>query len=344
MHGVTRVGAVVVPLVVPVPARRQVRRRLVRVVLDLDGRVLVLRVAVEVRADQLAVPRPVVLGVGRRVDARVPAAVLDVALERGLLVVVEDVARRGQPHDGVVLREVLVRERSCVLGRGHLEVVLLAELLDRRDARGDRPVPEPGGLAEDEHVERCGVGGGGDRSRRSDAPGGGGRRGRHRRRDGQGRAIAAAAAAATVRLMASDPPSTFLTRSPRRDGESVLRSAGCRHRPAAVPGFRPTILIARRTKCAPSLRARPPFLRSGSGRPRCAATADTVGPVSGSASAPRADRTRYYGWTQPPDAALRSTASSTRWTTRPSAKVGAGCVPAAMPSTRSTTWCVKACS
>ena len=54
------------------------------------------RVVAEVRAHQLAVPRPRVLGVGRRVDARVAAAGADVALERRLLGVVEHVARRRQ--------------------------------------------------------------------------------------------------------------------------------------------------------------------------------------------------------------------------------------------------------
>ena len=58
----------------------------VRRVLDLDGRGRgARRVVVEVGADEVAVPGPVVLGVGGRVDAGVAAAGLDVALERGLL-------------------------------------------------------------------------------------------------------------------------------------------------------------------------------------------------------------------------------------------------------------------
>ena len=58
---------------------------------------------VELRAGELAVPRPVVLGVGGGVDADPAAARLDVALERVLLRVVEDVAGRAQEDDGAVL-------------------------------------------------------------------------------------------------------------------------------------------------------------------------------------------------------------------------------------------------
>ena len=67
------------------PARRQPGRRRVRRVLDLHGGRLVGRVGGEVGADEIAVPGPVVLGVGRRVHAGVAAAGADVALERGLL-------------------------------------------------------------------------------------------------------------------------------------------------------------------------------------------------------------------------------------------------------------------
>ena len=90
------------------------------------------RVAAEVAADQLAVPGPRVLRVGRGVDAGEAAAALDVALERLLLGDVEDVTGRREEGDDVVLREVRVGERGGVLGRGDGEVVGGAELLDRR--------------------------------------------------------------------------------------------------------------------------------------------------------------------------------------------------------------------
>jgi hypothetical protein len=91
------------------------------------------------------------------VDARVAAPALDVALERGLLVVVEDVARGRQPDHDVVLPEVRVGEGRAVLGRVDGEAVLGAQPLDRGDAGPDRAVAEACGLAEDEGLERVGL-------------------------------------------------------------------------------------------------------------------------------------------------------------------------------------------
>ncbi len=71
----------------------------------------------EVRADELAVPRPVVLRVGGRVDADVPAAAAHVALERLLLGAVEHIAGREQEDHRVVARQPRVGERGAVLGR-----------------------------------------------------------------------------------------------------------------------------------------------------------------------------------------------------------------------------------
>ena len=60
-----------------------------------------------------AVPGPPVLGVRRRVHAHEPASCLDVALERGLLRVVRDVAGREQEHHRPVLPEVRVGEGAA---------------------------------------------------------------------------------------------------------------------------------------------------------------------------------------------------------------------------------------
>ena len=71
------------------------------------------RMVAEVRAHQLAVPGPRVLGVGRGVDAHVAAATLDVALERRLLGVVERVARgREEDHGVVVGQDGVVEDRG----------------------------------------------------------------------------------------------------------------------------------------------------------------------------------------------------------------------------------------
>ena len=72
----------VVPLVEALPCVAEVSRGLVPVVLDQQRRILRFRVAEEVRADEPAVPGPVVLRVGRRMDPDVATAVADVLLER----------------------------------------------------------------------------------------------------------------------------------------------------------------------------------------------------------------------------------------------------------------------
>ena len=122
--------------------------------LDVDAGLLDVGVAEEVGAHQRAVERPVVLRVGRRMDADVPAAGADPGLERGLLVVVEHVTRRQQKHHHLESRQVVGRKLRRILGRlgdvsaGRLQVHQLC------DRGRDRFVPEPRGAAEQQHVER----------------------------------------------------------------------------------------------------------------------------------------------------------------------------------------------
>ena len=113
----------------------------------------------EVRAHQIAVPIPLVFGVGRGVDPHVAVAGGDVVLERVLLLGCQDIARGREEHDRVVLGEIRRRERGRILGGVDLEAVGRADLLNRRDAGRDRVVTERGRLGEHEHVlERCGGG------------------------------------------------------------------------------------------------------------------------------------------------------------------------------------------
>src|SRR5690606_8478853 len=148
----TRVGAVVVPLVGALPGVVQVGGGRVVVVLDAHGGLLDGRVRVEVRADEAAVELPVVLGVGGGVDAHVAAAVLDVALERLLLVGVQDVTGGGQEGHRVVLGEVGGGELAGLLGRVDGDAGRAAEFLQRGDALRDGVVAEAGGLGEDQDL------------------------------------------------------------------------------------------------------------------------------------------------------------------------------------------------
>src|SRR5690606_24567502 len=121
-------------------------------VLDVDRRFLDVRVGVEVGAHEVAVPRPVVLGVGRGMRSLMYAAFGDVAFEGRRLFVVQYIAGGGQLHDGVVVGEVVVGERLGVLCGVHGEVVLRAQLFDGLDPGGDRVVSEARRLREDQNT------------------------------------------------------------------------------------------------------------------------------------------------------------------------------------------------
>src|SRR5262249_56366866 len=89
VHGAARVRPEVVPLVRARPSGRQVDGRGMVRVLDVDAGRLDRGMAREVRPEQPAVPRPVVLGVGRGMNSHEPATRPDVALEGSLLCGVE---------------------------------------------------------------------------------------------------------------------------------------------------------------------------------------------------------------------------------------------------------------
>src|SRR5438132_1509037 len=108
--------------------------------------------AVEVRAGQSAVPRPVVLGVRGGVHADVAAARLDVALEDVLLRRIEDVTPRIQEDDRAVSRQVLFGKGAGILRRIDRKAILLSQLLYCGDAVGDRVVTKSRRLGEDEHA------------------------------------------------------------------------------------------------------------------------------------------------------------------------------------------------
>src|SRR6516225_4638435 len=149
MNGTAGIAAEIVPFVGPLPACRQVLGRRVIGVLDADRRVLDLRMAGEPGADEAAVPRPVILGIARRMDADKSAARADVAFERSLMLLIEDVPGRAEEHDNLVLRERRVGETPGVFRVIHSKAVLGAERPDGGDAVRYRVVTKPSGLGED---------------------------------------------------------------------------------------------------------------------------------------------------------------------------------------------------
>src|SRR6266508_5377261 len=119
-------------------------------VLDVDRTGLNVRVTPEVGAEEPAVPWPVVLRVGRGVNADEAAAPADETLESVLLVVVQDVPGGEQEDDAVVPGEARIRERGGVLRRVDDEPAALGDVSNGSHRDRDRQVPEAGGLREDE--------------------------------------------------------------------------------------------------------------------------------------------------------------------------------------------------
>src|SRR5687767_10430492 len=117
--------------------------------------VRVVGVALEVRSRESSVPWPLVLGIGRGVDADPTTTCLDVALERVLLWRVQDVPGGVEKDDRAEAFEVALGECACVLRRLDREAVLAPESLHRRNASLDGAVSEARGLGEDEDVRRA---------------------------------------------------------------------------------------------------------------------------------------------------------------------------------------------
>src|SRR6476620_6774173 len=100
---------------------------------DVDGRLLDGGMREEVGAEQAAIERPVVLGVGGGMDPGPAASAADVALERILLSGPQDVAGGVEEDDGVERTQALRGEDPCILRRADREAVRPAEASDRRD-------------------------------------------------------------------------------------------------------------------------------------------------------------------------------------------------------------------
>src|SRR5687768_6598263 len=100
----------------------------------------------EVGADERAVKRPIVFGVGRRMHADKTAAATNEPLERGFLRRIQHIARRRQKHDDLVLRERFVTKRGAVFGRIDRKSARASLLSNGVNARWNRIVPKAGGF------------------------------------------------------------------------------------------------------------------------------------------------------------------------------------------------------
>lgn len=102
----------------------------------------------ESRADELAVPRPIVFGVGCGMYAYESASSIDVALKGFLLRIAQHVARGIEKDHHAVARQTVIRKAVGVLRSINEKAVCCAELLHRLDASGDGIVPKSCCLAE----------------------------------------------------------------------------------------------------------------------------------------------------------------------------------------------------
>ena len=109
--------------------------------------------AVEIGADELPVPGPLVLGIRGGVDACDASTLLHERLQSLLLSFVEDVARRAEHDDHVEARETVRVKDGCVFGRLDRKAMRVAQLTQRLDTVGDGGVAVPFGLGEHQNVE-----------------------------------------------------------------------------------------------------------------------------------------------------------------------------------------------
>src|SRR2546427_522193 len=105
----------------------------------------------EVGADELAIPRPVIFGICSRMDTDESATAADEGLECRLFNGIEDIPTRAQENDDAVLRQFDLVENRCIFRIDDGKAVFVPQRRDRRDSRRNRIVPESRSLREYEN-------------------------------------------------------------------------------------------------------------------------------------------------------------------------------------------------
>ena len=146
----TGIAAVIVPLVAPLPAGGQMASGRMNSVGHVNLALLDGRMAVEISPHQVAVPSPVVLGVGRRVDTHKTAATADVAFECPLLVRGQYIAGRIEKNHRPIRCQSLVGKTPRVLGGFDDKTVFPPQGLDSGNTVGNGIVAKTSGFAEDQ--------------------------------------------------------------------------------------------------------------------------------------------------------------------------------------------------
>jgi hypothetical protein len=149
-----RIAVEFVPLVDPGPSGGEVPARRMTAVGDADHRRLRDGMRDERRPDEIAVPRPVVLGVRGRMHPDEPTTSSHEPLKGALLGAVEDVAGGQQEHHHVEPGQAGVGERGGVLGMGARDPSLGGNLQEGVHGLVDAVVPEARRLREDQRGPR----------------------------------------------------------------------------------------------------------------------------------------------------------------------------------------------
>ena len=147
----TGIAAVIVPLVAPLPTRGQVFHGRMHSISHVDLSLLNSRMAVEISPHQVAVPSPVVLGIGRRVDTHKTTATANVAFEGPLLVRSQYIAGRIEKNHRPVRCQSLVGKTPRVLGGLDGETVFPPQGLDSGNTVGNGIVAETSGFGKDQN-------------------------------------------------------------------------------------------------------------------------------------------------------------------------------------------------
>ena len=152
------VAVEVVPFICPFPGGWKVSGRRVLAVFGDDRRLRHVRahaVVLEVRAHQVAVPLPGVLGIRRRMNAHEATATFHKPFERCFLVGGQHVSGSAVKHYHLETREVIVVEKRPVLRGHYVPALCFADLLELFRAHFDGLcMPEPIGFCEHQNPFR----------------------------------------------------------------------------------------------------------------------------------------------------------------------------------------------
>ncbi len=148
------VGCKVVPFIRARPRGGQALRGKMATVHDINFGFLDGGMVSEVAADELAVPGPIKFGVCGAVDAHKAASVLDEALHRALLGIVQNVARGVEEDDNGIWGQTVICEQGGIFASVYGEAMRCTQFLNGGNAVVDGIVPEAGCFAENQNVEQ----------------------------------------------------------------------------------------------------------------------------------------------------------------------------------------------